>query len=196
MGFFYKKRPHPGGRKPAEADRQAMLASEQHRHYTNNLKSYTGGKFAYEKSVPAGTLKKSKGWITGGLLAIAAAAALLALPSADPAPSDSIPEATAATIAVVDCAATEAAHTHAFAPATCDQPQTCVDCGQTQGSALGHDYLTGVCVNCQQEETTVWIPRTGDKYHSSPNCSNMIDPTEVSISYAIAQGYPPCSKCY
>ena len=42
----------------------------------------------------------------------------------------------------------------------------------------------------------VWIPRTGSKYHSSPTCSNMRNPSQVSRSEAVARGYEPCSKCW
>lgn len=44
--------------------------------------------------------------------------------------------------------------------------------------------------------TTVWIPKSGSKYHSSPSCSNMKDPTQVSLSTAIAEGYTACKKCH
>lgn len=42
----------------------------------------------------------------------------------------------------------------------------------------------------------VWISRTGTKYHSDPNCSNMRDPGYVTIEEAEAQGREPCSKCW
>ena len=42
----------------------------------------------------------------------------------------------------------------------------------------------------------VWIPKTGKKYHSNPNCSNMKDPSQVSIETAKARGYTACKKCY
>ena len=42
----------------------------------------------------------------------------------------------------------------------------------------------------------VWIPRTGHKYHSNPNCSNMKNPSQVPISDAISMGYDACKKCY
>jgi len=42
----------------------------------------------------------------------------------------------------------------------------------------------------------VWIPRTGKKYHSNPNCSNMKNPSQVDIAVAKNRGYGPCSKCY
>lgn len=42
---------------------------------------------------------------------------------------------------------------------------------------------------------TVWISRTGKKYHSSSRCSNMKSPSEVKLSEAKYLGYTPCSKC-
>ncbi len=46
--------------------------------------------------------------------------------------------------------------------------------------------------------TMVWIPATGEKYHSIPNCGRMNPDTarQVSRSEAEAMGYGPCSKCY
>lgn len=41
----------------------------------------------------------------------------------------------------------------------------------------------------------VWIPRTGHKYHSNPNCSNMKNPSKVDIQTAKSMGYDPCKKC-
>lgn len=44
--------------------------------------------------------------------------------------------------------------------------------------------------------TMVWIPQTGSKYHSSSSCSNMKNPTQVTLERAIQLGYTPCKKCY
>ncbi len=46
------------------------------------------------------------------------------------------------------------------------------------------------------QETMVWIPKTGSKYHSKSTCSNMKDSTQVTQSEAEALGYEPCKKCY
>lgn len=46
------------------------------------------------------------------------------------------------------------------------------------------------------QESMVWIPKTGSKYHSNSSCSNMKNPTQVTISDAISRGYEPCKKCY
>lgn len=45
-------------------------------------------------------------------------------------------------------------------------------------------------------EALVWIPQTGSKYHSSPDCSNMKDPAQVTLSQAEALGYEPCKRCF
>ena len=42
----------------------------------------------------------------------------------------------------------------------------------------------------------VWIPQSGSKYHSDPSCSNMRDPTQVTLEQAEAWDYGPCKKCY
>lgn len=36
----------------------------------------------------------------------------------------------------------------------------------------------------------------GKRYHSNPNCSNMKNPVEISLSEAQARGYTACKKCY
>lgn len=43
---------------------------------------------------------------------------------------------------------------------------------------------------------SVYIPKTGKKYHSNPNCSNMKNPTKTSLSDAKSRGYTACKKCY
>lgn len=42
----------------------------------------------------------------------------------------------------------------------------------------------------------VYIPKTGKKYHSNSNCSNMKNPRQVSITEAKRRHYEPCKKCY
>ena len=48
----------------------------------------------------------------------------------------------------------------------------------------------------ERQEEMVWIPRTGSKYHNNPSCSNMKNPSQVTLDEAIRQGYEPCKKCY
>ena len=44
-------------------------------------------------------------------------------------------------------------------------------------------------------DTMVWVPRTGSKYHSNPNCSGMRNPTQMPLSEA-KKYYGACKKCY
>ena len=44
---------------------------------------------------------------------------------------------------------------------------------------------------------TVWIPTNGGtKYHKDADCSDMINPQQVSLEYAEAHGFEPCKLCY
>ena len=42
----------------------------------------------------------------------------------------------------------------------------------------------------------VWIPKSGSKYHSYSGCSNMRNPSQVTLEKAQSLGYTPCKKCY
>ncbi len=44
--------------------------------------------------------------------------------------------------------------------------------------------------------TTVWISNTGSKYHSRSSCSNMKNPSQVTLEDAKAMGYTACKKCH
>lgn len=46
------------------------------------------------------------------------------------------------------------------------------------------------------QETMVWIPASGSRYHSNPDCSGMNNPTQVPLSTAQARGYTACGRCY
>lgn len=46
------------------------------------------------------------------------------------------------------------------------------------------------------QETMVWIPKDGSKYHRDPDCSGMDGPTQVPLSQAQASGYTACKRCY
>lgn len=71
----------------------------------------------------------------------------------------------------------------------------------SSSSGMGEDAYTepysGTDIEpYSQYEEMVWIPRSGSRYHSNPDCSGMKDPQEVPLSDAEAQGYTPCQKCY
>ena len=46
------------------------------------------------------------------------------------------------------------------------------------------------------ESEMVWIPKSGEKYHTNPTCSNMKDPTQVTKEEAERRGYEPCKRCH
>ena len=52
--------------------------------------------------------------------------------------------------------------------------------------------------NQKQEvpQTYVYIPQTGSKYHNTPNCSNMNNPSQVTLEEALNMGFQPCKRCY
>ena len=52
---------------------------------------------------------------------------------------------------MVDGWVTVDTHNHAYADATCTAPKTCA-CGATEGEALGHNYVNGVCTVCNASE--------------------------------------------
>ena len=85
---------------------------------------------------------------------------------------------------------------HKWEKATCQAPKTCSVCGEKDGYATDCKYKNGICIYCEDVESTVWIPRTGSKYHTHSGCSNMDNPSEVPISKAISRGFTPCKRCY
>ena len=52
-----------------------------------------------------------------------------------------------------------------------------------------------VVSNNSGSSTMVWIPKSGKKYHRSSSCSNMKNPSQVTLEKAQSLGYTPCSKC-
>lgn len=42
---------------------------------------------------------------------------------------------------------------------------------------------------------TVWVSRTGKRYHQLSTCSNMKNPREITRDEAISRGMTPCKKC-
>ena len=53
-----------------------------------------------------------------------------------------------------------------------------------------------VVSNNSGSSTMVWIPKSGKKYQRSSSCSNMKNPSQVTLEKAQSLGYTPCSKCY
>ena len=48
----------------------------------------------------------------------------------------------------------------------------------------------------EEQAVLVWIPNSGSKYHSHSGCSNMKNPSQISIDKAKDMGYEPCKRCY
>ena len=54
-----------------------------------------------------------------------------------------------------ECVGKKHAHVHEWTDATCTSPKTCTTCGDTEGSALGHNYVDGVCTRCDSAKTLI-----------------------------------------
>ena len=58
---------------------------------------------------------------------------------------------------------------------------------QTTSTEIYYEYSSG----------SVWIPTNGgEKYHTDPDCSGMINPQYVSLNEAVELGFTPCKKCF
>lgn len=44
--------------------------------------------------------------------------------------------------------------------------------------------------------STVWVSKSGSKYHRDPSCSGMKSPSKLTKSEAESKGYTPCKRCY
>ena len=87
------------------------------------------------------------------------------------------------------------------------QPGIVIDYA-TGASRLGTDMVAATTTTAIRKITTtkattttavtemVWVPQSGKKYHSNAACSGMKDPTQLSVSEAVRQGYEPCKRCY
>ena len=68
-------------------------------------------------------------------------------------------------------------HEHSWSDATCTEPQKC-ECGETNGSALGHNFVEGVCSRCQAVDSTYVPPHTHTFVEGKCECGE-VDPTYV-----------------
>ena len=48
----------------------------------------------------------------------------------------------------------------------------------------------------EQQAELVWIPSSGTKYHCSADCSNIKNPSQVTLNQAESLGFTPCKRCY
>ncbi len=58
----------------------------------------------------------------------------------------------------------EAPHTHSWSDATCTEAQKC-ECGETQGEALGHNYVDGACSVCGEAQPCEHVFEQNTFYH-------------------------------
>ena len=64
------------------------------------------------------------------------------------------------------------------------------------GFMSGNSYPAITSTQQSSEGRTVWVTKSGKKYHNNPNCSKMSSPIEIDLLEAIEKGYEPCGKCY
>ena len=103
-----------------------------------------------------------------------------------------------------ECGVTEGnALAHSWIDANCTTPKTCSACGETTGSSAPHNFANGKCTICGKDDPSdpnnisVWIPTNGGKkYHSRSNCSNMKNPSNVSLAEAKNAGFTACQRCH
>lgn len=102
-----------------------------------------------------------------------------------------------------DAVTSSTEHIHDWKSENCTNPKTCSECGETEGTSLGHNYSDGKCTRCNENDPNyqnvemVWIPTNGGtKYHRKSSCSKMKNPEEVTKSEAISRGFTPCGRCY
>ena len=56
--------------------------------------------------------------------------------------------------------------------------------------------ITSTETTSTTSEEMIWIPNSGTKYHTKATCSNMKNPSRMTLSEAKQSGYEPCSKCH
>ncbi|MBQ7399672.1 MAG: hypothetical protein IJW06_04325 [Clostridia bacterium] len=66
---------------------------------------------------------------------------------------------------------------------------------EAENTTTSHAESTATA-QVNNDDAEVWIPQSGSKYHSNSSCSNMKNPSKVSLSYAISSGYTACKRCY
>lgn len=79
---------------------------------------------------------------------------------------------------------------------TASQPASGTSSSSGGSSSSNSNTKSSSSSSSQEVGTMVWVSKTGKKYHSSSSCSNMKNPSQVSLSAAQSRGLTPCSKCY
>ena len=92
------------------------------------------------------------------------------------------------------------AHEHSFREANCTEPKTCMECGETEGVALGHTWKEATCTepktcsNCKTTEGT----STGHNWKNATctepkTCSNCKTTEGTSLGHNMSGGF--CTRC-
>lgn len=95
---------------------------------------------------------------------------------------------------------TACAHEHVWSEATCTEPATCSECGQTQGEPLGHDWAEATCTEpktckvCGQTEGEKlghdWVPATHESPKTCARCGKTKgEPLLYDIPAGMTDGY-------
>ena len=80
--------------------------------------------------------------------------------------------------------------------ASTDSQESVTSKVETPTTNTGVSGPTEPIENPPTHDIMVWISKTGSKYHSSPSCSGMKNPTRVTKSEAGTMGYIPCKRCH
>ena len=56
-------------------------------------------------------------------------------------------------------------------------------------------YLAQILNVDIEPRRVVYITSTSNKFHSDPHCSGLMDPLDIDLEHAIANGYIPCKRC-
>lgn len=90
---------------------------------------------------------------------------------------------------------TGCAHQHEFSSATCTEPKTCVSCGETEGTPLGHTVEIGTCERCGEQQNYDLVAEIDSDIKSAENSTNIAlymitSGTDAStIYYLIQEGF-------
>ncbi len=116
-------------------------------------------------------------------------AALTALDQAETAPS---PEPTPAGEAPAEAVGTEAPAVVPLEPL--DDPD--VASSPSGSKTIPSDPEPEPTAQAEKTSGTVWVSQSGSKYHSTPSCSGMKSPSQLSLADAQSRGYTPCKRCH
>lgn len=103
---------------------------------------------------------------------------LPAVPDTTPAPE------TTPTPTTIPTPTTTPVPTTTLTPTTTPTPVTTIQ--QTEATTIAPE----------PQQNLVWISKTGKKYHRNSSCSNMKNPSQVTLDKAQSLGLEPCKKCY